>query len=338
MSYFGDIREFPSTSAKRAFVDTDVTYKSNGSIAVCFEDLGSDVSNGVTYGISILGTPSNHFGSEHCTLQNCPDIRRNDGSIGPCCKLPSMVINYSDPPITDFTWNGEVYKYKLFENEKRANCKKIFGEWSCGSRTKPGSTILHEFMHVLGAKHEHLNPQERPFKYNVEKVYATLCPTNDPSCIKSVNINWLGIGGCQGCVSKTDYDPNSIMTYSIPSEFIEGSTQVHDNYELSVKDKQWLDQEYPPNSSNKPTIEVRFGNGREWQKAWFSKMLQENFGQNVNLKFVENPNILCGVNTPPANMPLEQIFILVGLVVGSIVGLYIIGQILRTFLKQRQGK
>ncbi len=332
-SFFGDIRTMSPTfesGVKKAYVDPDITYKSDGSIAVCFEDLGSKISNGVSYGISILGNDSNNFGGK-CPLiggQACPHISRDDGSSGACCKLPSMVINYSDPPLTDFTWNGEVYPFELFANEKRGDCKKdIFGNWSCNSRVSPGSTILHEFMHVLGANHEHLNPAGR-FEYNVPKVYDTLCPTGDPDCINSVDRNWLGTQGCEGCVSETEYDPYSIMTYSIPQEFILSGSDggIHNNYVLSELDKQWLNTKYPPDSMAKPTIQVRFGNGREWQKSWFQKLTQENFGNNVNLEFVEADHIECGVNTPPADMPLEQILILVGLVLGSIAGLWFLGR------------
>ena len=96
------------------------TRGTSSTISVCFED--------GTNSMSAIGTDSNHFGGE-CSilkgeeLENVPKVyhqnQHGEYELVRYCEVSSMQLRTTDPPSTDFTWNGVVYPLDLFRHEKR---------------------------------------------------------------------------------------------------------------------------------------------------------------------------------------------------------------------------
>jgi hypothetical protein len=82
-----------------------------------------------------------------------------------------------------------------------------------------GSTIIHEFGHALGMIHEHQNPKQLPFLYDIKKLNAKFSgPPNNwkPEQIKT-NITFLEDASE---FNSSDFDDLSIMKYSYSPELL----------------------------------------------------------------------------------------------------------------------
>jgi serralysin len=135
-------------------------------------------------------------------------------------------------------------------------------------------TILHEFGHALCLEHEHLNPlggiqwdRKKLYDY-YEKTNGWSPSTVDHNILKSFSVN----------KTNGQYDPKSIMHYSIPAEHTLNGYEVSWNVELSPGDKELIAQLYPKNKPAAPKSyqhlsSLTYGSGG-WALA-FSKTAEE---------------------------------------------------------------
>lgn len=307
----------------KALVDISKTFKPNkeNKITICFED--GKISS------SKIGTDSNLFGAP-CTILTKER-----------CKEPSMKLRWTDPPTEDFEFNGEVFPLEQFKNEFRTGCSiNNIGNIICDPEVSTGQVILHEFMHALGAQHEHANPSDRPFTINKEAVYKDYCDApgaNQETCKDEADFQVISHFTCgrtqEGeCTSLTAFDPDSIMMYNLPDSYIaSGENTTKLNYKLSNGDKFWLGQEYPLNAIEKPVVNVVFSNGKDWQKAFVEKKIKEDIepfaGIDFNFKS-DSSAAICGSNTSSKEDPLRLILILILISIAGAIGLIILVNII----------
>ncbi len=112
-----------------------------------------------------------------------------------------------------------------------------------GDRPTFYSTILHEFGHALGLKHEHQHP-DRKIKFNEKGVFDAF-----------FNKDNFGIGDIYHNIIKqypyeghlvTDYDEDSIMHYPFSPATNEEDREYADPRELSPGDKETIRRLYAP--------------------------------------------------------------------------------------------
>ena len=108
-------------------------------------------------------------------------------------------------------------------------------------------TIIHEFLHALGAVHEHQNPYENPIKWDTEKVYEYTRrtqgwdkETTDTNIFEQFDKESL---------NASNFDIDSIMLYFFPEEFTLDNKATKQNFVLSKTDIEWLYNIYPKNDS-----------------------------------------------------------------------------------------
>lgn len=199
-------------------------------------------------------------------------------------QTPSMMLNYVDPPWKDFTFDGTTYKLKEFKDAIRNWCNDEISD--CDPRYKNGCTVQHEFLHSLGFLHELGNNL-----YNSNSVKL------DPERVKSyyidrgmtaedAQVNVLDKYECHDNSCEYEgsiFDPDSIMLYCIPDDWLVPGTKnpTKLNCSISNKDREWLQREYPissVNARNYPVLNVRFidNNPKMWMVAWTQQTLKEN--------------------------------------------------------------
>lgn len=103
-------------------------------------------------------------------------------------------------------------------------------------------TILHEFGHALGLTHEHLSPVVG-IDWAKDVVYADYFSSQKWKKEK-VDQNVFNKYS-KDEIQYTQYDPTSIMHYSIPKEHLRSGTPVGWNTELSELDKLFIASVYP---------------------------------------------------------------------------------------------
>jgi len=111
------------------------------------------------------------------------------------------------------------------------------------SETEYQQVVLHEFGHALACIHEHQNPAGG-IPWDVDRVYAHYGgpPNNWPKA--QVHRNLL-MRYDDASTSNTDFDPDSIMLYPIPSELTIGDFEVGWNTALSDADREMIARMYP---------------------------------------------------------------------------------------------
>lgn len=227
---------------------------------------------------------------------------------------PSMNFGYIDPPFEDFCIDGKYFKKELFINEKRNYCQHpSYTIEDCRQPNgtlnfKPGGTILHEFGHLLGQMHEHqnhLNPSGDPNKANplvfnipaMEKdlnltkdfienniVQSYQCITNQNQC-KGYYDSTIGACSNKCPYSGSDFDPKSIMLYTVPKKFLLQGPEITPNFEYSDTDKLWLSKKYPKNNNIILKIFFIDYNSPEWKKYWVKYVVKNYLEPIVGVKF-----------------------------------------------------
>jgi hypothetical protein len=119
--------------------------------------------------------------------------------------------------------------------------------------------VTHEFGHALALIHEHQNPTAS-IPWNKEAVYAYFQGAPNYWTKEQVDIN-LFTRYSADITRFSEFDPNSIMLYPIPSEFLLNPRfAVGWNRALSETDKRFIAILYP--RVQKPTATIAVGGGR----------------------------------------------------------------------------
>jgi serralysin len=100
--------------------------------------------------------------------------------------------------------------------------------------------ILHEFGHALGCIHEHQSPVNAiPWhKPNVYEWYHQQFKWSSNDVDQNIFLRGDG-------AEHTDFDPDSIMMYEVPSELTRTGVSFTGGSTLSAGDKKWIAKMYP---------------------------------------------------------------------------------------------
>jgi hypothetical protein len=170
--------------------------------------------------------------TQGCWSRVGTDARQNWG--GP---NHSMNLGWMDAPLNaTFTYAGHTYTTPASFDQ--------------GGYPGQGTTIVHEFGHVMGMIHEHQSPFHNPLAWNTQAVYEIFqAPPN----------SWTPLEIDENILSKysalttngSDFDAYSIMKYTFPSSLLLHPTgdqvlaATRHNLVLSGCDKFWLATNYP---------------------------------------------------------------------------------------------
>lgn len=118
--------------------------------------------------------------------------------------------------------------------------------------TEFSRTTIHEFGHALGCIHEHQNPASN-IPWDKEAVYRYYAGPPNNWSREDVERNLFQKYAADS-TQFTQFDPQSIMLYSIPNSLTVGDWEVGWNTTLSSTDKAYIAQIYPRSSNNKVMI------------------------------------------------------------------------------------
>ncbi|VVO25555.1 hypothetical protein PS718_04565 [Pseudomonas fluorescens] len=111
--------------------------------------------------------------------------------------------------------------------------------------------VMHEFGHMLGAEHEQTNPTAN-IPWNKSVLYAEYGLTDDPDeddiqsseTRKSLHLWYLDRAAADESIY-TEYDPKSIMHYTIQQSWTVGDFMIFTNLNISEIDKAFMADAYP---------------------------------------------------------------------------------------------
>lgn len=103
--------------------------------------------------------------------------------------------------------------------------------------------VLHEFGHALGCIHEHQNPDAN-IPWDKEAVYKYYMGPPNNWNKEQVDSN-IFARYSEDMTNFTEFDPTSIMLYSVPNEHTIGDYEAVGGVTLSEKDKEFIGQMYP---------------------------------------------------------------------------------------------
>lgn len=103
-------------------------------------------------------------------------------------------------------------------------------------------TVLHEFGHALGLKHEHQHP-EHDINWDKERVYASYEGSGLDRKTLYENLFKLPTGSE---LLVTSYDPNSVMHYTVDPSKTKDGRGVKESHTLSKGDQQIIRKLYTP--------------------------------------------------------------------------------------------
>lgn len=200
---------------------------------------------------------------------------------------PSMNLGFIDPPLSSFSFDGKNYPFELFKDETRNYCE-VEGDKCIISETDqnkcvidelkkidwvPGATIIHEFGHALGMLHEHQNGKENNIKIIPEKIisyYRSIGMT-----AKDAEANVIKRYTNPDEYVSSVFDPESIMLYCLPCDWVDGPNPTKPNFKLSKLDIEFLQTMYPKQDGY-PMITIKFlDNGPKWKEAWVQKIVSQ---------------------------------------------------------------
>ena len=232
------------------------------------------------------GTITITFGGENCA--GCsPEAAWSLVGSDSDSSSPSMNLGFIDPPLSSFSFDGKKYPLELFKDDTRNYCE-VEGDSCIISETDqnkcvinelkkiqwiPGATIIHEFGHALGMLHEHQNSTKNKIKLIPEKVisyYRSIGMT-----AKDAEANVIKRYSDPDQYISSVFDPESIMLYCLPCDWVQGPNPTKPNFKLSKLDIQFLTTMYPKQDGY-PMITVKFlDNGPKWKEAWVQKIVSQ---------------------------------------------------------------
>lgn len=199
--------------------------------------------------------------------------------------IPSMNLGFVDPPFGPWT-DADGKKWDAPPLSVTRNyCAENGGPNTCRPGWIPGATVVHEFGHALGMMHEHQNNlnNANPIKINLNKqnvinYYVKLTGNYDDG-EQQAETNVLEFYSDKGTYAGTKYDPESIMLYSLPDNWVKGKNPTRANFKLSNQDKDWLKSLYPKSQKNQPVLTVKFvdRNPEPWKMAWVKYVILKEY-------------------------------------------------------------
>jgi len=197
---------------------------------------------------------------------------------------PSMNLGFIDPPFETFTFNGLSFNKSLFQDATRNYCETS-EKSSCKSKWQEGATVIHEFCHSLGMLHEHQNNlpgpsgkiDSNPIKLNIDnvKAYYQQIGMSEEDAVSNVIKRYNDTRRYIG----SEYDPDSIMLYALPDDWVAGPNPTRPNFELSPMDKTQLTRMYNADSmkGKYPQLTIKFvdEDAPDWKIAFVQKMISE---------------------------------------------------------------
>lgn len=169
-----------------------------------------------------------------------------------------------------FTWSDVDSTINAYNSIVRVTFDKV-GSWSVigtyclqVSPTKPTTNfewldeavILHEFGHVVGMVHEHMNPNNSCLLWNKEVVYSIYGGAPNYWSRSQVDSQVFKTYSKEQ-INGSSYDPLSIMHYALDSKMLCNPCNVNlyePNTRLSKNDKIWLSTVYPYEGGTKLPI------------------------------------------------------------------------------------
>lgn len=107
------------------------------------------------------------------------------------------------------------------------------------------STIWHEFGHMLGLAHEHMNPNIK-FTWNREEVIKSLSGPPNNWSVATIEANVFNkIPANTPELVATEFDAQSIMLYGFPASWTNEGISAPSSNRISVQDKLIISQMYP---------------------------------------------------------------------------------------------
>lgn len=116
------------------------------------------------------------------------------------------------------------------------------------------SVVTHEFGHALGSVHEHQSPSAN-IPWDKEKVYAYYAGPPNYWTKEKVDINLFRTYS-RTMTNASEFDPESIMIYSIPNEHTIGDFEIPWTARLSERDKSFIAEQYPGGDPGLPVLEI----------------------------------------------------------------------------------
>ena len=116
------------------------------------------------------------------------------------------------------------------------------------------SVVTHEFGHALGCIHEHQSPSAS-IPWDKEAVYAYYAGPPNSWSKEKVDINLFRTYS-RTMTNASQFDPESIMIYSIPNEHTLGDFEIAWTTKLSERDKFFIAEQYPGGDPSLPVLEV----------------------------------------------------------------------------------
>lgn len=100
--------------------------------------------------------------------------------------------------------------------------------------------ILHEFGHALGLGHEHSNPIDSPIEWNEAAVIRDASGPPNNWSEATIRHNILNKYSVDHYLRGTAFDPDSIMLYFFPDEWVMSGKGTKENHVLSDMDKEFI--------------------------------------------------------------------------------------------------
>jgi len=129
------------------------------------------------------------------------------------------------------------------------------------------ATVIHEFGHMLGLKHEHQNPNSG-IKWNKQAVIDSLSKPPNNWSLKEIYHNVLDQADPSKVIAGT-FDPKSIMMYFFPSKWTLNGKGFSQNTRISKKDKEFIGELYPFKGKRNNNEN---GNRRNWFQRFLDKI------------------------------------------------------------------